>query len=169
MAQEDTDTQEAPLQPDLQPDAENDSPSGVLGADAERDTRGRFQKGNRAAVVTGGRSTAFWAAQEAHRRAIVAEVLRDHGQAGEPSYALRASADGLAQSTILRDSAFERLLEMGGPLTENDRHRSAFPVWQACSASVERHARLLGLERKVKDVAKMSIHEWLATQGPERG
>src|SRR5262245_9946894 len=110
----------------------NDSdsvPIGDVGPVADRDESGRFVPGNRAALVVGARSSAFWQAHDAARREIVAAVVADagHGMEDAPR-ALLLAADGIAQATLLRDAAFIRLVESGGPMTSAGRTRRAFVV-----------------------------------------
>jgi hypothetical protein len=137
-------------------DSEQRPPSGDVGTG--RDTRGRFAPGNTLSRVTGARSVAFWASVEALREARIAEVLRDCGQEDDASYALRTAADGLVQAALIRDAAWDRIVAIKGPLTEADRERSAFKVWQAAQDRAERYLRLLGLERKPRKVETLDSH-----------
>jgi hypothetical protein len=96
----------------------------------------------------------FWAAVDGARNDIRRALISDQGLTEiDAPRALLAIADGFAQATFIRDSAFQRITEAGGPLTSADRGRRAFAVWESASASVERHARLLGLKRVAKPVA----------------
>src|SRR5687767_6093684 len=102
--------------------------------------------GNRKALVAGAHSAAFWEAQAAARQETTDAVIADAGHRpdGAPR-TLVLAADGLAQAVLLRDSAFLRLVESGGPLTSSGRTRRAFTAWQAAADRVERYIRLLGL------------------------
>ena len=77
--------------------------------------------------------------------------------------ALRRVADGLGQSVLIRDSAFARVAEAGGPLTSSDRARRAFDVWFKATTAVERHARTIGLKRIPRD--KPATFADLVTRG----
>ena len=58
------------------------------------------------------------------------------------------AADGLAQAMLVRDSAYLRMVEAGGPLTSSGRTRRAFLVWTAALDRTEKHLRLIGLRRE---------------------
>src|SRR5215210_7356601 len=103
----------------------------TVGPVALRDARGRFGQGNLAAVLTGERSAAFWRAQEGACREIVEAVVTDNGfTVADAPRTLVMAAEGLAQSVLIRDSAFRRMVESGGPLTVKGRTRRALAVWQ---------------------------------------
>lgn len=111
--------------------------------------RGHALPGNSLALVSGEQSVQFWSAVEPARREIVREVLRDAGydDPDDAPRSLKVAADGLAQSALLRDSSFARVIESGGPFTAAGRMRRTFTVWLSCVDRAERHARLLGLKR----------------------
>lgn len=117
----------------------------------DRCAAGHVLTGNGLAVVAGNRSVAFWTEHERERRALQRAIVEDAGQtlAAAPR-ALLVAADGLAQAVLVRDSAFARVVESGGPLTSAGRTRRAFNVWTAAADRVERHVRLLGLKREPK-------------------
>jgi len=141
-------------------------PSGNVGPGADRDQAGRFTRGNRAALLVGERSSAFWNACEGARRDIAAAVIADQGHSAEDApRALWLAADGLAQAVLLRDAAFLRVVESGGPLTASGRTRRAYAVWEASSDRVVAHLRLIGLRRVPKP--SPSIHEYIAAQQKE--
>jgi hypothetical protein len=128
-------------------------PIGAVGSDTDRDAAGRFVAGNQAALVTGEHSEAFWNAQEGARRAIEAACLSDKGHTVEDApKALLFAVESISQAVLIRDAAFRRVVESGGPLTSKDRQRAAFTVWQAAVDRLERHLRLLTLERTARDV-----------------
>jgi hypothetical protein len=137
-------------------------PLGQVGADADagRDHRGRFAHGNCAALVTGQHSAQFWQAVDTKRREIRDEVLKDAGET--PTTAPRvllALADGIAQCILVRDSAFDSMVALGGPLTVEGRARRASKVWQTTHDAVASDARILGLKRVPKSVD--DLHEYL--------
>ncbi len=119
--------------------------------DDGRDTAGRFVRGNQAATITGARSIAFWREAEAAKYELAAAVCRDLGHAGleDAPVTVRQTALGLAQAAIVRDSAWQRLIENGGPLTGKDRERGAHRIWAGNADRVLRHTSTLGLERKL--------------------
>ena len=110
---------------------DGNGPSGEVGSATDRDTAGRFVPGNKAALVVGARSVAFWKEHAAARREIRRAVLEDAGYAADADAprALHLLADGLAQAALVRDSAFLRMVEAGGPLTGSDRVRRVHGVW----------------------------------------
>jgi hypothetical protein len=129
---------------------EHADPSDALGPETDRDrTTGRFVRGNRAAVITGSRSVKFWQAAEVQREQLTLGILRDRGFASlaDAPVALRLAAQGAAQAQIVRDSAFARLVECGGPLSGSDRERGAHKIWAAACDRLLRHVQTLGYER----------------------
>src|SRR5262245_46877438 len=126
-------------------------PLGEAGRAPDRDSSGRFVRGNKVALVVGQHSRSFWNAQEAARRDIVEAVIGDAGHTPDDApRALLLAADGIAQAMLLRDAAFLRLVESGGPMTSAGRTRRAFVVWQSAVDRRERHLRLVGLKRAPK-------------------
>jgi hypothetical protein len=83
-----------------------------------------------------------------------AAILADLGTTpvGAPA-ALVAAADGLAQATLLRDAAFERLAAAGGPVSLHaGRPRAVFKVWCESADRCERYLRLVGLQRRTRQL-----------------
>ena len=66
------------------------------------------------------------------------------------SSAVMMSTFAVSASSGLRDSAYVRIVESGGPLTSNGRTRRAYGVWLSASDRVERHLRLISLEQVPK-------------------
>lgn len=131
------------------------------GAETDRAADGRFQRGNRAALIVGARSAAFWASQHDARQAFIAGILSDHGCAPDDApAALMAAADGLAQAVLLRDSAFHRIAESGGPTSLRGRRRAALSVWLDASDRFEKLIRVLGVERRQKPAP--SVRDYMA-------
>ena len=135
-------------------DARPDAPSGATGADGGRDPRtGQFVRGNVAALVVGDRSAQFWQECDANRRDIVNAVVQDGGHTlDDAPRALRLAAEGIAQAAIVRDAAFARMVESGGPLTSRDRGRRSLTVWLAASDRMLRHLQVIGLRRVPRPV-----------------
>lgn len=120
---------------------------------------GHATKGNGLALVAGHRSAAFWAAEAEERRELQRVLVEDAGHSLDTApRALLVAADGLAQAVLVRDSAFARVVESGGPLTSAGRTRRAFAVWTQALDRVERHLRLLGLERQEKPTLTLAEH-----------
>ena len=143
--------------------------AGPRPGDGERCTRGHLMPGNVAAVVVGERSAAFWAAHEAARRETRRAVIEDAGyHEHDAPEALQLAADGIGQARLLRDSAFLRVVESGGPMTAKGRARRAFTVWLAASDRLERYLRLVGLARVPKpSSAALSPAAFLTQPIPE--
>jgi hypothetical protein len=137
-----------------------DPPIGADGPDADRDqTTGKFRPGNKAALIVGHRSTAFWTAHASALQEIAAATIADAGHTQDDApRALRLAADGIAQASLLRDSAFLRVVESGGPLTSSGRTRRAFAVWMAASDRLEKHLRLVGLKRIPKPAPSLDAY-----------
>jgi hypothetical protein len=122
---------------------------------------GGWQPANHGALLVGQHSAHFWREADEARRAIVRSVISSagHTESSAPR-TLTIAADALAQATLLRDAAFARIVEAGGPLTSADRTRRAFNVWEAASAAVERYLRLFGRARATTEPTP-SLDEWL--------
>ena len=115
----------------------------------DRCAAGHVLRGNEVALVVGHRSPAFWREHAEARRELREAVVADAGHVTDDApRALLLAADSIAQATLIRDSAFLRLVEAGGPLTSHGRTRRAFVVWCAAVDRVERHLRLIGLRRE---------------------
>ena len=127
---------------------------------------GHMDQGNGLALVVGQHSAAFWREHIVARRELREAVIADagHTEADAPR-ALAIAAESIAQATLVRDSAYLRLAEAGGPLTSSGRVRRAFAVWCQAVDRLERHLRLVGL-RRVPKPAPSSFAEALA-QAPE--
>jgi hypothetical protein len=137
------------------------APNGDVGVGPDRDSAGRFVPGNKAALVVGSRSVAFWSAQADARREIEAAVIADAGHAVEDApKALQIAAATIAQAVLVKDAAFLRLVESGGPMTSAGRTRRAYAVWLSATDRVERQLRLVGLKRLPKPSA--SPLDWIA-------
>jgi hypothetical protein len=154
----------AGLQPELQSTTRSDAPFGAVGAETAADcqqdrdaTTGRWVVGNRGALVAGADSTRFWAQAEAAQREIEAGLLQDAGHgADDAPRALRLAVAGIAQAALVRDSAYQRLVESGGPLTSRGRGRRAFVIWLQASERLHRGLQLVGLERRTKPVTSLT-------------
>lgn len=129
-------------------------PMGVVGPGADRDGAGRFVAGNRASLIVGQRSVAFWEASRDALRQIRDDVVADAGFTVEDApRALLLAAEGIAQQTLIRDSAFDRVTEAGGPLTTNDRTRRAHKAWESATDRLDRSLRLVGLKRVAREIS----------------
>jgi hypothetical protein len=137
--------------------------------DPSRCTRGHTLTGHPGpALVVSERSRHFWAAVADARREITEDVLRDRGHTpADAPRALRIAADGLAQAVLLRDASFDRIAAGGGPFTSDERLRRVHAVWESASGSVERHVRLLGIERKGRDIGALSAADYIALQNAQ--
>lgn len=150
-------------------ESQPDGPLGTAGAATDRDHLGRFAVGNRLAVTVGHRTAAFWQAHADALREIRDEVIADAGFTDDDApRALKVAATGLAQAALVRDSAFERMVETGGPLTNADRQRRPFTTWKTAAATVERHLKLVGLHRAAKPALSFVEQMRAATAENER-
>lgn len=115
---------------------------------AERCAAGHVQAGNGLALVVGAHSAAFWSAEAGARRETRLAVIADAGHTeSDAPKALAISAETIAQATLIRDSAYLRMAEAGGPLASSGRVRRAFGAWCAAVDRLERHLRIVGLRR----------------------
>jgi hypothetical protein len=98
----------------------------------------------------------FWQAHENARREIRQDVLADVGYTeAEAPRTLGIAVESIAQATLIRDSAYIRLVEAGGPLASSGRVRRAFVVWSAAVDRLERHLRLVGVQRRAREADPM--------------
>jgi len=112
---------------------------------------GHVLKGNGLALVTGATSAAFWHEHDAARRELREAIISDAGHRPEDApRALIIAAESIAQSTLIRDSAYLRLVQGGGPLAASGRVRRAFVAWCAATDRLEKHLRLVGLRRAAR-------------------
>jgi hypothetical protein len=116
------------------------------------------------ALVVGQGSLTFWCEHEEARCEIREAVLRDAGHTvADAPRALLIAAESIAQATLIRDSAYTRLAEAGGPLAASGRVRRAFRVWESAVDRVERHVRLVGLRSAPRRVP--SLDEVMNVEG----
>lgn len=112
---------------------------------------GHVARGNSLALVTGQHTSRFWTEHAQARREMATAIIEDAGHTAEDApRALCLAADAIAQAALLQASAFVRLVESGGPMTASGRTRRAFVVWQVATDRLERHLRLVGLQRRTK-------------------
>jgi hypothetical protein len=125
---------------------------------------GVWQPHNRGALNVGQHSAQFWRDADDQRVQIVSDVLKSAGFADTTAapITMRIAADALAQSMLIRDAAFARLSDAGGPLTSADRTRRAFNVWESASAAVERCLKLLGRANATTQPSTPDLASWLA-------
>jgi hypothetical protein len=98
------------------------------------------------ALVVGVSSVTFWREHAAARREIRAAIIADAGRTeADAPRALAIAAESIAQAVLIRDSAYLRLAEAGGPLAASGRVRRAFVAWSTAVDRLERHLRLVGL------------------------
>lgn len=129
---------------------------------------GHVIRGNDLALVVGATSSAFWAEHEQALREIANAVIADAGHTPQDApKAFAIAAESIAQATLIRDSAYARMAEAGGPLAASGRVRRAFTAWCAAVDRVERHLRVVGV-RRVPRPSPSSLAEAFA-QAPEVG
>ena len=163
---------EGTLQPELQPGAGLSLPSGELPASG-RDGRGRFTAHNLAAFVHGGRS-------EQVRQALLPEQADGLTALAERRQELERDLGGHEHLSLLTRDMLGRYLELGligdylaanilehGVLTKG-RQRAAVSAFAAIVDRQQRLAQVLGLARRVKTVADLSITEYLEHTRPQQ-
>ena len=136
----------------------------VCSCGADRNTKhrsrcvaGHVLTGNTEALVVGHRSAAFWREHEEKRQELQNALIIDAGyELDDAPRALEIAADGLAQAMLVRDSAYLRMVDSGGPLTSGGRTNRAFVVWIAALDRTEKHLRLIGLQRKPRPVQTLA-------------
>lgn len=84
-----------------------DQPSGANGQESDRDLRGRFTRGNTAAVTHGARSAVFWAAAQAQVEAMATAIMSDAGHTPESApAALRIGAYAGARAALVEEGTW---------------------------------------------------------------
>lgn len=123
---------------------------------SRRCVKGHVMPGNVLALVVGQRSAQLWAAEAQARKEVADAVIADAGfRPGEEPRALAMAAQSLAQALMVQTSAYLRMAEEGGPLSASSRARRAFGVWLAATATIEKHLRIVGLQRRGRPVDPM--------------
>lgn len=119
----------------------------------DRCAGGHLIRGNMAAATAGHRSVRFWEAHEEDHRERVRAVLVARGEdPQDPDPGMLAAAQGFAQAVIVRDSAYLRMAQEGGPLSSSGKVRRVFVVWKEASDKVLYHLAKLGLQRRAREV-----------------
>lgn len=134
----------------------------------DRCAAGHVTKGNTAAMVTGERSSSFWLEHDRHYRELLDELAADigHDSYEDAPAAARGAFDGLAQALILRDSAYRRTVENGGPVMPSGRPRRVAKFQQEMDRRAEAWCRQLGLKRIPK--AGPSLAEYMEKREAEQ-
>lgn len=130
---------------------------------------GAFLPANTAGLVVGHRGYRFWQQHDQLYRGLQEEVARDLGHDGldDAPAAARSAIAGLVQALIIRDSAYRRVVEDGGPLTSKGRTRRAAKVQESYDRRVEAWVRRLGIDREPAPVP--SLQEYLDARVAEAG
>jgi hypothetical protein len=127
--------------------------------DPSRCARGHVWIGATGPALThGAHSRVVWQHEAEARRAIVAAILSDAGytDADAAPRALVVECEGIAQAVLLRDSAYRRMVEAGGPLSANERRRHAYDIWLTSGDRVDRGVRVVGTRRVERTVSSLS-------------
>lgn len=117
-----------------------------------------FLPANPAGLVVGHRGRHFWREHDRMYRGTCEEIAVDlgHDSYDDAPAAARAAISGLAQAVLVRDSAYRRVVEDGGPLSSKGRVRRAAKVQQDYDRRAESWARQLGLKRKPKPTRSLA-------------
>jgi hypothetical protein len=108
-------------------------------------------------LIAGEKSVLFWKAVAEQQGAIVRQVLQDQGYTEEDApEAVRQIAGTLAEAVLLKASAFQRIVELGGPMSASNHGRRAFDIWDTCSGKVLAAANKLGLQRVPRPAASLA-------------
>jgi len=132
-------------------------PSGESRPVGTRDAHGRFTKGNRAALVHGGRSKQVSRLHAPLRDEIVQKVIVDlGGDASLLPVTLLGLVDRYAEVSLLAGSYMFWLREQGGPIGTRGRQRAAVGGYLAALDRQMKLAVLIGLERKARKVGTVA-------------
>lgn len=121
--------------------------------------------GNTLSTVIGHTSASFWSARQPLLLEVMGAVLRDAGYANpdEAPRALVLAAESIAQAALVRDAAFLRLSESGGPLSAAGRVRRAYRVWESACDRLRGHLAMVGLRREPRAAVPADPLAWLHT------
>ena len=124
---------------------------------SDRCARGHLIPGNTTSLVVGHKTKEFWKLRAPERGRLQRALVEDAGFAFDDApVALQLAADALAQATLIRDAAFEKLAESYGPLSASGKTRQVYSVWCNAFDRADRATRLLGLRRKAKAVPSLA-------------
>jgi len=143
-------------------------------ASSGRDTRGRFTPGNLAALVHGVRSRQVQAAalpEQSEALAALVErrqsIERDLGGSDSLSVLTRDMVNRYLELSVVADYLGGRLVTEG-PLTTKGRQRAALTAYLGVVDRQTKIATTLGLQRRLRSVADMSISEYLEHEQQQR-
>jgi len=135
-----------------------------------RDARGRFRRGNLAALTHGARSRQVQAAALPEQAAALAALA-------ERRQAIERDRGGLEALSTLERDAIGRYLELCvigdylaanilayGPLTTKGRQRAAVSAYLGVVDRQTKLATTIGLDLKARDLRSMSVEQWAASQ-----
>jgi uncharacterized protein (DUF2342 family) len=74
--------------------------------------------------------------------------------------------DGFIQAATMMDGYFAHLMATGGPVSAKGHSRRAFVGWSRAADRLQRFAKLLGLERRARQIETPT--QWLTRVGAER-
>lgn len=134
--------------------------------DPVRCAKGHVVGGNTLSTVIGHTSASFWAARQPLLLEVMGSVLRDAGYSSpdEAPRALVLAAESIAQAALVRDAAFLRLSESGGPLSAAGRVRRAYRVWESACDRLRGHLAMVGLKREPRAAVPPDPLAWLHTE-----
>lgn len=115
-----------------------------------------FMRGNRAASITGHHGAAWRREHEAEIRAMADEIARDYGYRSFDAAPLtfRIVARGLARTTKVEDTAYWRMMEIGGPVADSGKERRAYRVWADTNSDLARD-----LKGVLTELARQPVNE----------
>ena len=120
----------------------------------------RFQPGNTAALIHGGRRMQLGpgaARDKAERVALRDLVLQDLGGETEVSAVMRELVEDFAGAVVLRDLAYSHIAA-NGPLTKAGRRRAVVGLYLEASGRVERLAARIGTRRRPARIPSLAEH-----------
>lgn len=124
-----------------------------------RDSRGRFVRGRPGPRLDTAARSALVQQGALPEQAAIRAVLREQEQGivadlgGDLATVKRGVVEAYVRLRYTEEHLFARLLRDGGPITGKGRTRASLTAWLAVLDRLERHAKLLGLERRSRDVS----------------
>jgi hypothetical protein len=132
---------------------------------------GQVTPGNVQTMTVGDRSVQLQAALAPVREAIYQAALTDLGVSPDgpdrPSEALRITARNLATLDVLAET-FWSWIEARGVLTAKGKTRSAVTTLLSIIDRQTKLAAVVGLQRKSRDIGRMSVQDWIAHDQQQR-
>jgi hypothetical protein len=135
---------------------------------------GRFAPGNTEALTHGLRSVRVQAGQMAAQKDAL-DALPERISAIVESLGGADNLSPLAHGEVRRHGKLELIeafcwqrIETAGPFTTKGTQRACVSLWLQIHDRLARSAQALGLDRRAKDIRRMSVQDWIEHEQQQR-